>query len=287
MLLDGYIALSRVKLAQGEENAALDRIQKAQQLAQRHNITLVVARLAAHQTRLWLTRGNVAAAAHWAQESSLSVDDELSFQGEFAHITLARVLIAQDKSGEALRLLERLLGAAEADERVGSMIGILAFQTLALQAAGDMTGAVNALARALALAEPEGYIRTFADEGTAMAVLLPKVLEAQKEGRLVTTLPDISRKYVGKLLAAIKAEPASPTGMNPHATGGSLVEPLSERELEVLRLIASGASNRDIARKLFVSLATVKTHINHIYRKLEVRTRTQAVARARESALLQ
>jgi LuxR family maltose regulon positive regulatory protein len=145
---------------------------------------------------------------------------------------------------------------------------------------------VNALARALSLAEPEGYVRVFADEGAPMAALLPKVLEAQKEGGLAPTLPNVSRKYVGKLLAAIKVRTASPIGMSLSATAGSLVEPLSERELEVLRLVALGASNREIARKLFISLSTVKTHINNIYRKLEVRTRTQALARARELMLL-
>ena len=286
MLLDGYIALSRVKLAQGEENAALDRILKAQQLAQRHNITLVVAKLAAHQARLWLVQGNLAAAVRWAQGSTLSVDDELSFQREFEHATLARVLIAQDKPGEALRFLERLLGAAEADERVGSLIGILALEALALQAAGDVAEAVNALAGALSLAEPEGYVRTFVDEGAPMAALLLRVLETQKEGRLTTTLANISPEYISKLLAAIDGKTAPPTRMSPRRTAGSLVEPLSERELEVLRLIASGASNRDIARKLFVSLATVKTHINNTYRKLEVHTRTQALARATELKLL-
>ena len=120
-----------------------------------------------------------------------------------------------------------------------------------------------------------------------MAALLQRVLETQKEGRLTTTLANIPPEYIGKLLAAINDKTVSPTRMSPRQTAGSLVEPLSERELEVLRLIASGVSNRDIARKLFVSLATVKTHINNIYRKLQVRTRTQAVARARELKLLQ
>ena len=116
-----------------------------------------------------------------------------------------------------------------------------------------------------------------------MVALLQKVVQAQREGPLAATLPDISREYVGKLLAAIKEETALPPG----ETAASVGEPLSERELQVVRLIASGASNRDIARKLFVSLSTVKTHINNIYRKLEVRTRTQAIARAGELKLLQ
>jgi LuxR family transcriptional regulator, maltose regulon positive regulatory protein len=286
-LPDGYISLSRVKQAREDTAGAFATVQEAEQLMRRHNISLLVAKLAAHRARLSLAQGDVEAIARWAGESDLGVDDELSFQREFEHTTLARVLIAQDKTGEAQQLLERLLAAAGADERVGSLIEILALRALALQAASDMGGAVNALARALSLAEPEGYVRVFADEGAPMAALLPKVLEAQKEGGLAPTSPNISRKYVGKLLAAIKARTASPTGMSLSATAGSLVEALSERELEVLRLVALGASNREIARKLFISLSTVKTHINNIYRKLEVRTRTQAVARARELKLLQ
>jgi LuxR family maltose regulon positive regulatory protein len=180
-----------------------------------------------------------------------------------------------------------LLGAAEADERTSSLIEILTLEALALQAAGDATAAVTTLARALSLAEPEGYVRTFVDEGAPMAALLQRVLETQKEGRLTTTVANIPPGYIGKLLAAINGKTTPLTRMSPRQTAGSLVEPLSERELEVLRLIASGASNRDIARKLFLSLATVKTHINNLYRKLQVRTRTQAVARARELKLLQ
>ena len=286
-LPDGYISLSRVKQARGDVVDAFATVQEAEQLVQRHDITLIIAKLAAHRARLSLAKGDVAAAARWARESAVSLDDEPSFQNEFEHITLARVLIAKDGSKEALRLLERLLEAAEADGRTGSEIEIFALKALALRAAGDTAGAVNALAKALSLAEPEGYVRIFADEGAPIAALLQKVIQSQRDARLAAKIPNISRRYVGQLLAAIRAGSASPTAVSPRETAGSHVEPLSERELEVLRLIASGASNRDIARKLFVSLATVKTHINNIYRKLEVRTRTQALARARELDLLQ
>ena len=282
-LPDGYISLSRVKQARGDIVGALATVQEAEQLVRRHNITLFIAKLAAHRARLSLAQGDTEAIARWARESDLGIVDEPTFQDEFEHTTLARVLIATDRAEEALRLLERLLEAAQADGRMGSEIQIFALRALALRAADDTAGAVNALARALSLAEPEGYVRTFVDEGVPMAALLQQVVQAQKEGSLAATLPDFSREYVGKLLAAIKEETAPP----PRVTAASLLEPLSERELEVVRLIASGASNRDIARKLFVSLSTVKTHINNIYRKLEVRTRTQAVARARELKLLQ
>ncbi len=282
-LPDGYISLSLVKQARGDKVGALATAQEGEELVRRHNITLPIAKLAAHRARLSLAHGDVEAIASWACESDLGIDEESTFQDEFERTTLARVLIAEDRPEEALRLLERLLEAARAEGRTGSEIECFTLQALALRAAHDTAGAVNALARALSLAELEGYVRIFVDEGAPMAALLQQVLETQKEERLAATLPDISREYVGTLLAAIKEE----TAPLPRAAAGSPVDPLSERELEVLRLIASGASNRDIARKLFVSLSTVKTHINNIYRKLEVRTRTQAVARARESKLLQ
>jgi LuxR family maltose regulon positive regulatory protein len=287
MLLNSYIVLSRVKRAQGNVNGALDTIQAAQQLTQHHNVTPLAAKAAAQRARLDLAQGDVVAGVRWAQERGLGINDALDYQREFEHTTLARVLIAQDRLDEALQLLERLLVAGETGGRVGTLIEILALQALALQAAGDTAGGVNALARALSLAELEGYVRLFVDEGAPMAALLRRVLEAQNVGRHATTWPNISREYLGKLLAATEGELAPPTRKSPRGAAESLMEPLSERELEVLRLIASGASNRDIARELFVSLATVKTHINHTYRKLEVRSRTQAVARARTLKLLQ
>ncbi len=287
MLVNSYIVLSRVKQAQGNIRSALDTIQTAQQLTQRHNVTSLAVKTAAQRVRLGLAQGDVASGVRWVQERGLRTHDELDFQREFEHITLARVLVGQDKPDEALRLLERLLAAAEIGERMGSLIEILALKALALQAAGVAADAVNALAKTLSLAEPEGYVRTFTDEGAPMAALLLKVLQAPKQGRLVTTLPNTTREYVGKLLAATKAGTGSLTAASPRGTAGWLVEPLSERELEVLRLIASGSSNREVARKLFVSMSTVKTHVNNLYRKLEVRTRTQAVVRARGLKLLQ
>ena len=208
MLIDGYVALSRVKLTQGDGDAALEAIRKAQQLVSRHNITLLAARLEAQHARLCLALGDVRAAARWARESAVDVDDEPNFQDEFEHVTLARTLIAGGRPGEALRLLERLLGAAHADGRVGSEIELLALRATALRAAGDTAGAVDVLARALSLAEPEGYVLVFAGLGAPMAALLPKVLEAQREGRLATA--NVSREYAGELLAAIKAKTAPP-----------------------------------------------------------------------------
>ena len=158
------------------------------------------------------------------------------------------------------------------------MIEILALEALALQAKGKKERAVRTLAQALALAEPEGYVRTFVDEGPEMAALLSEVLEAQQRGRLV---PDAPAHYLRKLSAALERD-ASRTA----TTGAGLSEPLSERELEVLALVAAGKTNQEIAKELFVALSTVKTHIKNIYGKLDARNRTQALARARELGLL-
>jgi LuxR family maltose regulon positive regulatory protein len=180
------------------------------------------------------------------------------------------VLIAQGKPGEALRLLARLLEEAQAVGRMGSVIEVLALQALAFQAQDNLDQALSALERALSLAEPEGFVRTFVDEGKPMARLLRRALSQ-----------GIAPNYVARLLAAFgqEVELTSPAME-------SLVEPLSERELEVLRLVVAGLPNPEIAQELIIAVSTVKSHVNHIYGKLGVESRTQAVARARELGLL-
>jgi LuxR family maltose regulon positive regulatory protein len=190
-------------------------------------------------------------------------------------MAVARVLIAEGQPGEALRLLALLLEASEASGRMGSMIKIMVLQALAFQVQGDEKQALSALEQALFLAEPEGYVRTFVDEGEPMARLLRRALT---EG--------IVPSYVSKLLAAFgeSAQPAPPAAQA--LVDQPLVDPLTQRELEVLRLIAAGLSNREIAQELVVAVSTVKSHINHIYGKLEATNRVQAAARAREAGLL-
>jgi LuxR family maltose regulon positive regulatory protein len=176
-------------------------------------------------------------------------------------------------------LLERLLQAAEAGGRTGSAIEILALQALAHRAQGDITRALVPLERALTLAEPEGYVRIFVDEGSPMAQLLR---EAAAQGMM----PD----YTGKLLAVfeVEAQKHEDKSYLPPAVSSSqpLIEPLSQRELEVLQLIAQGLSNREISERLFLALSTVKGHNRIIFGKLQVQRRTEAVARARELGLV-
>ncbi|MFI5086635.1 MAG: LuxR C-terminal-related transcriptional regulator, partial [Actinomycetales bacterium] len=202
--------------------------------------------------------------------------DEPTYLHEFEHITLARLFLARHTADgapgdldAATRLLERLLRAADDGQRTGSLIEILVLLSLARRAHGTMPAALASLQRALTLAEPEGYVRVFANEGAPMASLLGA---AAKQA--------IAPRYARRLQAAAT--------VGRHATGGDpgLLEPLSERELDVLRLLGSDLDGPAIARELMVSLNTVRTHTSHIYTKLGVTNRRAALRRARELNLL-
>ena len=232
--------------------------------------------VAAVKARVWIAQGNLSAAWGWAQEHGVAAADELSYLHEFEHATLARLLLAQgtrdradDRIGEAIELTERLLAAADDGGRTGSAIDILVVQALARHARGDPAGALASLERAVALAEPEGYVRVFIDEGPPMAALLKLAAKDRK-----------APGYVRRLLAAaVTVEGQTPVDQ-------PLIEPLSERELEVLRLLESELDGPEIARELTVSLATVRTHTRSIYAKLGVNSRRAAVRRAAELGLL-
>jgi len=209
---------------------------------------------------------------------------------EFEHITLARVLIARYKNDsddsihKALGLLERLLQAAEEGGRIGSVIEILVLQALAHEAKGDIPLALASLERALTLAEPEGYARIFVDEGPSMAELLTRMNASRKSGTL-----DMEA-HIHKLLAAfekqtpsrtMQGKPSPTMGISPEPS----VEPLSEREREVMRLLGTELKGPEIARELFISLNTLRTHTKSIFGKLGVNNRRAAVRRAQELSL--
>jgi LuxR family maltose regulon positive regulatory protein len=273
------VAQARLDETAGDLEGALSLLEEAQRLFVR--TPLPEARpLAALRARIWARQGRLAEALDWARERGLSVDDDLSYLSEFDHVTLARVLIAQHESErvdsaihDAASLLERLLHAAEGGGRIGSVIEILVLQALAHQGRGDTSSALAPLERALSLAEPEGYVRVFVDEGPPMARLL-------EEAASRTIAPDSARR----LLAAFP--PTGPDGSHPSGARYEGNELLSIREIEVLRLIAAGLTNREIAARLYLSLFTVKAHARSIYDKLNAHSRTQAAARARELGIL-
>ncbi|MGF1471323.1 MAG: LuxR C-terminal-related transcriptional regulator [Rubrobacteraceae bacterium] len=278
------IARARIKEAQEDLDGALDLLDEAERLYPRNPLP-DVRPIAALKVRLWIAQGRLDEAQGWVQDRGLSPHDDLSYMREFEHITLSRVLIAQYKSErvehpihEAVGLLERLLKEAEESERTGSVIEILLVQALAYEAQDHIPAALVPLERALTLAEPEGYVRLFVDEARPMARLLS---EAATRG--------IMPNYSGKLLAAFEVDKQGTAGESPSTAFPSsqpLIEPLSQRELEILRLVAQGLSNRQISERLFLALSTVKGHNRIIFSKLMVQNRTEAVARARELGLL-
>ena len=265
------VAMARIREAEGDLDGALDLLNEAERLYV-GDFFPNVRPVPALRARVRVAQGELGEALGWARERGLSADDDLSYLRECEHITLARVLLARYTAEraersvqEATRLLERLLRAAEEGQRTGSVIEILVLQALARQARGDIPAALASLRRALTLAEPEGYARIFADEGPPMASLLRA---AAKQG--------IAPRYVRRLLAAVnKTEDSTPASQG-------LIEPLSERELDVLRLLGTDLGGPEIARELVVSLNTVRTHTKNIYAKLGVNNRRAAVRRARE-----
>jgi LuxR family maltose regulon positive regulatory protein len=281
IMLLGHIALARVKQAQGDAQGAHTLTQKIEQILRTyslapHNVML----LAAWHARLSLQQGDLALASRWIQERKLDIGDELGPPREREYLTLARVLIAQHRPGEALQLLERLQHLAERQGRMGSALEILVLQAMAQQTQGNEAVAEERLSQALSLAEPEGYIRLFVDEGAPMAHLL-----AQMHPRPPGDQPGAThyRKHLLALLGRAHNEDAPHSTLTlPESRTHLLSEPMSERELEVLRLIVAGHSNREIADRLVIAVSTVKWYVNTIYSKLQVQSRTKAIVRARE-----
>jgi len=231
---------------------------------------------AAHQARIDLERGDIDAVVRWTQANDLAIDGDFEFHREIEYLTLARVFIAQKRLEQAHALAQRIYRIAqEIGKRQTELEGLILL-AIVLSSQGETNQALVHLEQALSIGEPEGYIRIFVDEGPPMARLL---YEAATRG--------VAPEYVRRLLAAfpdVEPEQASPASAQ--APESDSIEPLSERELEVLRLIAEGLTNPEIASRLFLSLHTIKAHARNIYGKLGVRNRTQAVAKARALGVL-
>jgi LuxR family maltose regulon positive regulatory protein len=263
-----HLAMARLREARGDLDGALDLLDEAQPLFM-IDFSPNLRPIAAVRARVLVRQGRTDEALGWVREHGLAVDDDLSYVHEYEHITLARVLLACGSAIQAEGLLDRLLQAAEHGGRVGSVIEILVLEALAYQTRGETAAELTPLARALTLAEPEGYVRMFVDEGDDMQTLLRA---AAKRG--------IAAGYVQHLLSNFGAAAREPL------TRQNLVEPLSERELDVLRLLATDLDGPEIAGQLMVSLNTMRTHTKSIYTKLGVNSRRAAVHRAEELGLL-
>jgi len=284
------LSIARVKADQGQWEAAQAELDQARRLARASTSTALDDQLIeTAQARFWMSQGALDRAGEWVKASGLlqrplqalaagagsrAASSELAQSSYFA---LAQWFLLQGQAADAVELLGTLLQAAQAAGNLRRVIAILARRAVALHAAGDAAVALQELKRALELGEPEGFVRTFLDEGQPMAQLLYLAIERGH-----------SPAYAGKLLAALSREPTAtpqqPSRAEP--TGPGVVEALSQRELEVLALLAEGLSNREISARLYIALSTVKGHTANIYGKLGVRSRTQALAAARRLGLL-
>ena len=281
-LAAGLAILARIRQAHGDAAGALEALGEAGQAGLSPE---VIAQLNPVGALLRLAQGDVPSAARWARGAGLDPDDEPDYPQEPAYLVLARVLLAQHRPGPALTLLSRLLAAAASQGRTGSIIEIQALRALALAAGSDRVGALDALTEAVTLASRHGYLRVLADEGAPMRALLAELPAA----RLQRARP-IDPGYLAALTRACAgADDSAPDTVPPRRGGAApqgLVEPLTDREMEVLRLLADGQSNQRIARELFVTLDTVKKHVTHVLGKLGAANRTEAAARARQLGLI-
>jgi LuxR family maltose regulon positive regulatory protein len=267
VLLRGYHALARIQKAQGDMDGALAALQEADTVAEKMGLAHNKVWIGALRAQVWLTCGKTEAALDWASHFAGQMEDTVY---PSVPIALAKIWLSQGEPEKALPLLDHALQSTQAVGRLGNAIHILVVQAIAYHAQGQSEQAFTKLEQALELAEPEGYVRVFVDEGEPMARLLR---------RLLTRSP--ASEYVGRLLEALGA----PVKMEP-SIARKLIDPLSQRELEVLRLIVDGATNQEIARELVLTVNTVKRHISNIFAKLHVSNRAQAIAQARELNLL-
>ncbi len=270
----GHLYLAIVLQAQGDIPGANLAIAEASRVMRHHSLELAsMPWLGATRARLWLAQGRLDEARQWSEARGLSIEDRFDLLHEVEYLTLVRILLAEGRVDGATRLLARLQNAVESTGRHGDLIGVLALQAMALHMQSDTASALAVLERAVRLARPEGYVRSFLEAGKPLEPLLRTAVTQWRDRELLA--------YARKLLAAFADEGAPPAE-------AQAPEPaiLSERELEVLRLMAAGCTNQAIANELVIALGTAKRHAANIFDKLDVRNRTEAVARARQLDLL-
>jgi LuxR family transcriptional regulator, maltose regulon positive regulatory protein len=297
ILMMSYEVQVRVCIAQGDLAGAQQAFHEMEQVQKHAAIPLFHPQVESLQVHLWLAQGDLTRALDWAEHTSYR-QDVLFYSHESAYLALVSVFLAYRRYPKALQLLATLLSSAEQVARVGSMIAILALQVAALQASDATQEALHVLLRLLTLAEPEGYLRVFLDAGEPMQQALQALLTTNHMQHDISPVSSALTSYASTVLAAFACEqsqivqqetiPAISKAL-PHPSSQAaqqLLEPLTQRELEVLHLLAEGASNQEIARQLVVSLATAKKHVASILSKLGAENRTQAIARARSLSLL-
>ncbi len=279
-LVAGLTTLAWIREASGDPVGALNAMREAEDYAV--GPAGLLNPVPAQRARLQLAQGDLMGPSDWTRSCGLDPDDDPHYPLEPGHLVLARLLLAQGLFDRAIALLDRLHAAAAAQERAGSLIEVQALRALALRAAGDESGALTALAGALGLACPQGYVRVFADEGPPMADLLSRLIAIQRDNEAAASVP---LDCLARLQRALAAHSGSDHGRSPQELPG-LVDHLTKRELEVLAMLAAGMSNQAVATQLVVSLDTVKKHVSHVLTKLGAVNRTEAVARARELGLI-
>jgi LuxR family transcriptional regulator, maltose regulon positive regulatory protein len=267
---DICLGLARVAWARGELELAFDEVERAIDYGNQAGLFLKVRFARAHQARFWLATGQFALARLWAESCDLDPFLPPNYERHYEHLTLLRLLIADEQSEAVLKVLDVMIESAEAQGRSGDLVEILVLQALALKQIEEHPRAVDALSRAMTIAEPSGYVCVFTGETPAITPLLR---HAATRGA--------HRDYAQRLLSVIET-----TAAQPAQSQTALIETLSERELEVLRLVSAGLPNRDIGQHLFISEKTVKKHLSHILAKLDATNRTQAVDQARRIGLL-
>jgi LuxR family maltose regulon positive regulatory protein len=282
-----YLFLVDLHQALGEVEKALGNLQKVRRLILTPDFSVPTTSLKAHIVMRSLLLSQIrphltdlfTEAVEWAQTSGLKPDDEFRYEQEYEYMTLARVLIAQNKAEQAVPLLDRLITSADGAGRNGQLITYLSLQSLAHHNLEDKDNALNYLSRALELGEPQGYTRTFVDLGSPMRDLLQIAVRRKMAFNYVSRLLDSFPDY--------EAISTLPTAAKPSRGGiDELVEPLNEREMTILGYLAARLSNQEIAVELYLSVNTVKWYARNIYSKLGVGDRRAAVVKARELGIL-